>query len=272
MRESSLRSFVVGNNGLILRGGRMVKFSENIKFEPFLLCNSHQVVYITISLNNCKPRAEKDLGIPNDWPFKEQELKALEARRASALEEIEQKKEAHKEKVPSSIIRTRVLMFGFLVIINYEVLFCSVHMCNKLASRHVRVGLADPNNAPSCDICENAPAFFYCEIDGTSLCLQCDMVVHVGGKRTHRRFLLLKQRIEFPGDKPNHADDLGLRCQEANRLKASSSSGRGQKSNGNGDHNMIDLNSNPQRVHEPGSNHQVRVVSLNLASTILHGV
>ncbi|RID51148.1 hypothetical protein BRARA_H01834 [Brassica rapa] len=71
-----------------------------------------------------------------------------------------------------------------------------VHMCNKLASRHVRVGLAEPSNAPCCDICENAPAFFYCEIDGSSLCLQCDMVVHVGGKRTHGRFLLLRQRIE----------------------------------------------------------------------------
>ncbi|XP_022575644.2 guanine nucleotide-binding protein-like NSN1 isoform X2 [Brassica napus] len=47
---------------------------------------------------NRKARAEKDPGIPNDWPYKEQELKALEARRASALEEIEQKKEAHKEK------------------------------------------------------------------------------------------------------------------------------------------------------------------------------
>ncbi|RID76424.1 hypothetical protein BRARA_B03394 [Brassica rapa] len=69
------------------------------------------------------------------------------------------------------------------------------------------------------------------------------------------RFLLLRQRIEFPSDKPNHADDLGLRCQEANRQKVSSS-GRGQESNGNGDHNMIDPNSNPQRVHEPGSNHQ----------------
>ncbi|KAF8077447.1 hypothetical protein N665_1035s0009 [Sinapis alba] len=49
--------------------------------------------------HNRKARAEKDPGIPNDWPFKEQELEALEARRASALEEIEQKKEAHKEKV-----------------------------------------------------------------------------------------------------------------------------------------------------------------------------
>uniref|UniRef100_A0A6N2MDV4 B box-type domain-containing protein n=1 Tax=Salix viminalis TaxID=40686 RepID=A0A6N2MDV4_SALVM len=34
-----------------------------------------------------------------------------------------------------------------------------VHMCNKLASRHVRVGLADPSDVPRCDICENAPVF-----------------------------------------------------------------------------------------------------------------
>jgi hypothetical protein len=30
-------------------------------------------------------------------------------------------------------------------------------MCNKLASRHVRVGLASPSDVPRCDICENAP-------------------------------------------------------------------------------------------------------------------
>ncbi|KAG2245777.1 hypothetical protein Bca4012_091282 [Brassica carinata] len=47
---------------------------------------------------NRKPRAEKDPGIPNDWPFKEQKLKALEARRARALEEIELKKVARKER------------------------------------------------------------------------------------------------------------------------------------------------------------------------------
>ncbi|KAL1211918.1 Guanine nucleotide-binding protein-like NSN1 [Cardamine amara subsp. amara] len=45
-----------------------------------------------------KPKVEKDPGIPNDWPFKEQELKALEDRRARALEEIEQKKAARKER------------------------------------------------------------------------------------------------------------------------------------------------------------------------------
>lgn len=46
-----------------------------------------------------KKKVEKDPGIPNDWPFKEQELKALEARRAKAIEELEQKKAERKERV-----------------------------------------------------------------------------------------------------------------------------------------------------------------------------
>ncbi|CAA6673277.1 unnamed protein product [Spirodela intermedia] len=47
---------------------------------------------------NRKQKVEKDPGIPNDWPFKEQELKALEVRRARALEDLEQKKAARKER------------------------------------------------------------------------------------------------------------------------------------------------------------------------------
>ncbi|XP_074570083.1 guanine nucleotide-binding protein-like NSN1 [Curcuma longa] len=47
---------------------------------------------------NKKRKVEKDPGIPNDWPFKQQELKALEDRRARALEELEQKKAARKER------------------------------------------------------------------------------------------------------------------------------------------------------------------------------
>ncbi|OWM82883.1 hypothetical protein CDL15_Pgr005283 [Punica granatum] len=43
-------------------------------------------------------KVEKDPGIPNEWPFKEQELKALEERRARAVEELEQKKAARKER------------------------------------------------------------------------------------------------------------------------------------------------------------------------------
>lgn len=45
-----------------------------------------------------RKKIEKDPGIPNDWPFKEQELKALEIRRERAIEEIEQKKVVRKER------------------------------------------------------------------------------------------------------------------------------------------------------------------------------
>ena len=43
-----------------------------------------------------KNKVEKDPCIPNNWPFKEQELKALEARRTKAIEELEQKKAERK--------------------------------------------------------------------------------------------------------------------------------------------------------------------------------
>ncbi|XP_078173165.1 GTP-binding family protein isoform X2 [Carex rostrata] len=47
---------------------------------------------------NGRKKVEKDPGIPNDWPFKDQEIKALEVRRSRALEELEQKKAARKER------------------------------------------------------------------------------------------------------------------------------------------------------------------------------
>ncbi|KAM4099103.1 hypothetical protein ACJW30_07G129900 [Castanea mollissima] len=152
-----------------------------------------------------------------------------------------------------------------------------VHLCNKLASRHVRVGLADPSSVPRCDICENAPAFFYCEIDGSSLCLQCDMTVHVGGKRTHARYLLLRQRIEFPGDKPGRLEELGMQSLDPNQARRELSQPptltmrKNQENhmpspvpvlhnNIGGDDNienqMIDLNTRPQRVHGQASTNQ----------------
>ncbi|KDP27641.1 hypothetical protein JCGZ_19646 [Jatropha curcas] len=152
-----------------------------------------------------------------------------------------------------------------------------VHLCNKLASRHVRVGLADPSDVPRCDICENAPAFFYCEIDGSSLCLQCDMIVHVGGKRTHGRYLLFRQRVEFPGDKPGHLDELGQQQLDQNDTRrdqnqppiltlrenkqnhgASSITMMENNIDGDGkiDNKLIDLNARPQRVHGQNSTNQ----------------
>ncbi|XP_050216225.1 B-box zinc finger protein 19-like [Mercurialis annua] len=142
-----------------------------------------------------------------------------------------------------------------------------VHMCNKLAGRHVRVGLADPSDVPRCDICENAPAFFYCEVDGSSLCLQCDVSVHVGGKRKHGRFLLLRQRVEFPGDKtdatleamdqgeakrgtiPPPRMTMGENHQQLPLPDSNSDHGHGKM-----DNKLIDLNMKPHRVHDQAPN------------------
>ncbi|KAJ4838093.1 B-box zinc finger protein 19 [Turnera subulata] len=159
-----------------------------------------------------------------------------------------------------------------------------VHLCNKLASRHVRVGLANPSAVPRCDICENAPAFFYCEIDGSSLCLQCDMIVHVGGKRTHGRYLLLRQRVEFPGDKSGRLEELGQQPLDRNETQR----GQNQSPNfasrenrhnhrvattpvlennaegdGQMDNKLIDLNSRPQRIHGQNSANQERRLENN---------
>ncbi|KAH1120295.1 hypothetical protein J1N35_003455 [Gossypium stocksii] len=159
-----------------------------------------------------------------------------------------------------------------------------VHMCNKLASRHMRVGLADPSDVPRCDICENAPAFFYCEVDGSSLCLQCDMIVHVGGKRTHGRYLLLRQRVEFTGDKPAHLEELGLQQVDLNDGRKDQKwqpnfAGRENQQNhrlslvpaldGNGDgdgkvgNKLIDLNTNPQRLHGQASTIQEQAMDVS---------
>ncbi|KAL5706588.1 hypothetical protein ACHQM5_024734 [Ranunculus cassubicifolius] len=147
-----------------------------------------------------------------------------------------------------------------------------VHLCNKLASRHVRVGLAVPNEVPRCDICENAPAFFYCEVDGSSLCLQCDMIVHVGGKRTHRRYLLLRQRIQFPGDKATPVEVLDSGGVKSERNEPPPNSSRvspvpileakkeGQRKR---DAKMIDLNSKPSRIYGQASRNNQGLDGMN---------
>ncbi|KAL5713570.1 B-box zinc finger protein 19 [Ranunculus cassubicifolius] len=131
-----------------------------------------------------------------------------------------------------------------------------VHLCNKLASRHVRVGLADPSDVSRCDICENAPAFFYCEIDGSSLCLQCDMVVHVGGKRTHERYLLFRQRVEFPEDKPTPSVDPVDGRKENLQIHRVPVLAAKREDNRKMENNMIDLNARPNRLHGQASNNQ----------------
>ncbi|MBA0849570.1 hypothetical protein Goshw_017586 [Gossypium schwendimanii] len=120
------------------------------------------------------------------------------------------------------------------------------------------------------------------------------MIVHVGGKRTHGRYLLLRQRVEFPwdkpahleelrlqpvdpndfpGDKPAHLEELGLQPVDLNDRKDQkwqpNFAGRVNQQNhslslvpaldGNGDEDgkvgnkLIDLNTNPQRLHGEAS-------------------
>ncbi|KAG5567310.1 hypothetical protein RHGRI_002765 [Rhododendron griersonianum] len=88
----------------------MVKKSKKSKSKRVTLKQKHKVIRKVkehhkkkakeakkLGLNK-RPKVEKDPGIPNDWPFKEQELKALEARRARVIEDLEQKKAARKER------------------------------------------------------------------------------------------------------------------------------------------------------------------------------
>lgn len=156
-----------------------------------------------------------------------------------------------------------------------------VHMCNKLASRHVRVGLANPSEFQRCDICENAPAFFYCDVDGSSLCLQCDMTVHVGGKRTHGRYLLMRQRVVFQGNQSDPTDDPPLQLKNkinSDIKQAPKQMTRENLQNHRGsptpamdtngdifdskDTKIIDLNVRPPRIQGQGSNTQARIAGL----------
>ncbi|WVZ65655.1 hypothetical protein U9M48_014982 [Paspalum notatum var. saurae] len=122
-------------------------------------------------------------------------------------------------------------------------------------------------------------AFFYCEIDGTSLCLSCDMTVHVGGKRSHGRYLLLRQRVEFPGDKTGNMDDVAMQSKDpenerdqvskehmANNHNAADDpiSDGNCNDQGNIDSKMIDLNMQPARTYGQGSNSQTQVVDLSV--------
>ncbi|KAG5245543.1 B-box zinc finger protein [Salix suchowensis] len=137
----------------------------------------------------------------------------------------------------------------FASFLNCSLLFICV--TSLLASRHVRVGLATPSDVPRCDICENAPAFFYCETDGISLCLQCDMTVHVGGKRTHGRYLLGQNR---PQKAP--AGENRQNRQVSPVLKSITNSDGHDRV----DKKMIDLNMKPHRIHEHASNNQMSLL------------
>eukprot|EP00271_Cylindrocystis_brebissonii_P007573 TRINITY_DN21136_c0_g1_i1.p1 TRINITY_DN21136_c0_g1~~TRINITY_DN21136_c0_g1_i1.p1 ORF type:complete len:351 (-),score=74.80 TRINITY_DN21136_c0_g1_i1:342-1394(-) len=73
-----------------------------------------------------------------------------------------------------------------------------VHAANKLASKHQRVSLLAPTgDPPTCDICQEKSAFFFCLEDRALLCRDCDVSIHLPNSlsASHRRFLLTGTRV-----------------------------------------------------------------------------
>ncbi|WVZ72719.1 hypothetical protein U9M48_021136 [Paspalum notatum var. saurae] len=70
-----------------------------------------------------------------------------------------------------------------------------VHAANRLAGKHHRLPLLPPAAVappPTCDICQDAHAYFFCVEDRALLCRACDVAVHTANAfvSAHRRFLL----------------------------------------------------------------------------------
>ncbi|KAF2948971.1 hypothetical protein DAI22_01g072800 [Oryza sativa Japonica Group] len=72
-----------------------------------------------------------------------------------------------------------------------------VHAANRLAGKHHRLPsspppLLPPLLPPTCDICQDAHAYFFCVEDRALLCRACDVAVHTANAlvSAHRRFLL----------------------------------------------------------------------------------
>uniref|UniRef100_A0A2P2KRQ7 B box-type domain-containing protein n=1 Tax=Rhizophora mucronata TaxID=61149 RepID=A0A2P2KRQ7_RHIMU len=73
-----------------------------------------------------------------------------------------------------------------------------VHAANKLASKHQRLLLQClPSKLPTCDICQEKPAFLFCVEDRALLCQNCDEPIHPAGSLSanHRRFLATGIRV-----------------------------------------------------------------------------
>ncbi|KAK6159512.1 hypothetical protein DH2020_006826 [Rehmannia glutinosa] len=69
-----------------------------------------------------------------------------------------------------------------------------VHNANKLASKHPRFSLLNPQfkESPRCDICQERQALLFCQEDRALLCRECDIPIHKSNELTkkHNRFLL----------------------------------------------------------------------------------
>eukprot|EP00897_Mesotaenium_endlicherianum_P006436 jgi/Mesen1/5820/ME000296S05105 len=120
-----------------------------------------------------------------------------------------------------------------------------VHAANKLANKHQRVALLpSAGDPPTCDICQEKSAFFFCLEDRALLCRDCDVSIHLAGSlsASHKRFLLTGTRValeavsnDCPAD--SNEDAQAVPASIASPASTSGppshhSSGRGQQGRG----------------------------------------
>ncbi|XP_047334997.1 B-box zinc finger protein 24-like [Impatiens glandulifera] len=81
-----------------------------------------------------------------------------------------------------------------------------VHAANKLASKHQRLLLQClSTKLPTCDICQEKPAFIFCVEDRALFCQDCDEPIHSANKHAadHQRFLATGIRVAL-GSRSNN--------------------------------------------------------------------
>ncbi|KAL2920947.1 B-box zinc finger protein 25 [Bienertia sinuspersici] len=97
-----------------------------------------------------------------------------------------------------------------------------VHAANKLASKHQRLQLNSlSSKLPSCDICQEKPAFIFCVEDRALFCQDCDESIHAVSTlaANHQRFLATGIRVAL-GCLSKCRNETENNCQEPSNQNA----------------------------------------------------
>ncbi|GAV74144.1 zf-B_box domain-containing protein [Cephalotus follicularis] len=94
----------------------------------------------------------------------------------------------------------------------------TIHHANKLASKHLRFSLLQPNCKEPllCDICQRR-ALLFCQEDRVILCRECDIPIHKANHQTqkHNRFLLTGIKLSasaslYPTSSPSNDSKITI--------------------------------------------------------------
>ncbi|KAH6780093.1 salt tolerance homolog2 [Perilla frutescens var. hirtella] len=126
-----------------------------------------------------------------------------------------------------------------------------VHNANKLASKHPRFSLLNPQikESPRCDICQKRQALLFCQEDRALLCRECDTPIHTANELTkkHNRFLLTGVKLS-PDASSYQAATSSSGSQSERKITTSVANEVHNQSNSNA--NCSEASSNPMRGNE----------------------